>query len=124
MLQPYSHLCEIAMSGYEELLWYPIQVKRGKRIFKFEIYRTNDNSFSVFYVDELERKRAVVSMDELEMMIVVEEDKKRFRNFVGDTEWVLIDGMCSERGMTKEEVSAYLYLKQNVLDRMEEGLEV
>ncbi|MEH7463817.1 hypothetical protein V7166_17520 [Bacillus thuringiensis] len=120
MTRSHSNLYEISMPVYEELLWYPVEVKRGKKVFKFEIYRACDSSLSVFYVDELERQRAVVSMEELEMMLVMEEDKKRFRNFVGDTEWVLLDGMCSERGMTKEEVAAYLYLKQSVLDKIEE----
>jgi len=38
---------------------------------------------------------------------------------VGDSEWVLLDGMCTDRGMTKEEISAYLYLKAHVLSEME-----
>lgn len=53
------------------------------------------------------------------MMLVVDEDKKRFLKFVGDSEWVLLDGVCADRGMTKEELSAYLYLKAHVLDEME-----
>lgn len=54
-------------------------------------------------------------------MLVVDEDKKRFLEFVGDAEWVLLDGVCSDRGMTKEEISAYLYLKAQVLDEIEIG---
>ncbi|WP_257151285.1 hypothetical protein [Bacillus cereus] len=52
-------------------------------------------------------------------MLLVEEDKKRFLDYVGDSEWVLLDGVCADRGMTKEEISAYLYLKAYVLDEME-----
>ncbi|CAI8951379.1 MULTISPECIES: hypothetical protein [Bacillus] len=119
----HSDLYEISMPGCQELMWYPVEVKRGKQIFTFEIYRACD-TISVFYMDELGRKRAVVGMEELEMMLVIEEDKQRFRNFVGDTKWAILDGMCLERGMTKEEIAAYLYLKQNVLDKMEKELEV
>lgn len=38
---------------------------------------------------------------------------------VEDSEWVLLDGMCTDRGMAKEEISAYLYLKAHVLNEME-----
>lgn len=111
-------LYEISMPGYEKLRWYPIEVKRGKQTFQFEVYRS-DNEISVFYIDELGRKRAVISTEELTMMLLVEKDKKRFGNFVGDSEWILLDGVCADRGMTKEEIAAYLYLKAQVLDEME-----
>ncbi|MBF7156027.1 hypothetical protein IWA68_26150 [Bacillus albus] len=107
------------MPGYEELKWYPIEVKRGKQIFKFEVYRSF-NEISVFYIDELGRKRTIISTEELVMMLVVDEDKRRFLEFIGDAEWVLLDGVCSDRGMTKEEISAYLYLKTHVLDMLKE----
>ncbi|MGG0150693.1 hypothetical protein [Bacillus mycoides] len=77
-------LYEISMPGYEKLKWYPIEVKRGKQTFHFEVYRSGNEIF-VFYIDELGRKRAVTSTEELTMMLVVEEDKKRFREFVGDS---------------------------------------
>lgn len=112
-------LYEISMPGYEELKWYPIEVKRGKQIFKFEVYRSF-NEISVFYIDELGRKRTIISTEELVMMLVVDEDKRRFLEFIGDAEWVLLDGVCSDRGMTKEEMSAYLYLKTHVLDMLKE----
>ncbi|WP_229201111.1 hypothetical protein [Bacillus albus] len=112
-------LYEISMPGYEELKWYPIEVKRGKQIFKFEVYRSF-NEISVFYIDELGRKRTIISTEELVMMLVVDEDKRRFLEFIGDAEWVLLDGVCSDRGMTKEEISAYLYLKTHVLDMLKE----
>ncbi|WP_340031359.1 hypothetical protein [Bacillus tropicus] len=109
---------EISMPGYEALQWYPIAVKRGKQTFHFEVYRS-DNEISVFYIDELGRKRAVTSTEELTLMLVIDEDKKRFLEFVGDSEWVLLDGVCADRGMTKEEISAYLYLKVRLLDEIE-----
>ncbi|KAA0766479.1 hypothetical protein DN410_02790 [Bacillus sp. SH5-2] len=107
------------MSGYEELKWYPIEVKRGKQTFHFEVYRSG-NELSVFYIDELGRKRAVTSTEELTLMLVVDEEKKRFRKFVGNSEWILLDGVCADRGMTKEEIAAYLYVKAHVLEDMEE----
>lgn len=106
---------------YEILKWYPIEVNRGKQTFQFEAYRS-DNEIFVFYIDELGRKRAITSMEELEMMLLFQKDKDRFRQFVGESEWVLLDGVCSDRGMTKEEISAYLYLKVHVLNGMEGGL--
>ncbi|MEB9507278.1 hypothetical protein P4J13_25440 [Bacillus anthracis] len=118
-----SDLYEISMSEYEKLKWYPVSVKRGKKTFNFEVYESCC-VISVFYIDELCRKRAIVSMEELEMMLVIEEDKRKFRNFIGDIEWVLLDGVCADRGMKKEEVAAYLYLKSNVLDEMESKLDV
>ncbi|RWQ72745.1 hypothetical protein DR116_0018505 [Bacillus cereus] len=106
------------MPGYEALQWYPIEVRRGKQTFQFEVYRS-DNEISVFYIDELGRKRVVTSTEELVMMLVVDEDKRRFLEFVGDSEWVLLDGVCTERGMTKDEIAAYLYLKVRLLEEME-----
>ncbi|MEB9506852.1 hypothetical protein P4J13_23245 [Bacillus anthracis] len=111
-------LYEISIPGYEKLKWYPIEVKRGKQTFQFEVYRS-DNEISVFYIDELGRKRAVASTEELSVMLVVDEDKKRFLKFVGDSELVLLDGVCADRGMKKEEIAAYLYMKAQVLDEME-----
>ncbi|MEK4780344.1 hypothetical protein NST86_29215 [Bacillus sp. FSL L8-0199] len=111
-------LYELSMPGYEKLKWYPIEVKRGKQTFQFKVYRL-DKIISVFYIDELGRKRVLTSMEELTMMLVVEEDKKRFREFVGDSEWILLDGMCADRGMAKEEITVYLYLKAHALDEME-----
>lgn len=108
-------LYKISMPGYGELKWCPIEVKRGKQTFQFEVYRS-DNEIFIFYIDELGRKRTVTSTEDLATMLLVEEDKKRFRKFVGDSEWVLLDGVCADRGMTKEEVAAYLYLKAHALD--------
>lgn len=96
------------------------EVRRGKQTYQFEVYRS-DNEMSVFYIDELGRKRAITSTEELAMMLVVAEDKKRFLDYVGDSEWVLLDGVCADRGVTKEEISAYLHLKTHVLDEMEAG---
>lgn len=92
-----SSLYEISMPGYEILKWYPIEVKRGKETFQFEVYRS-DNEISVFYIDELGRKRTITSMEELEMMLLFQKDKDRFRQFVGESEWVLLDGVCADRG--------------------------
>ncbi|WP_231122465.1 hypothetical protein [Bacillus thuringiensis] len=56
-------LYELSMSGYEKLKWYPIEVKRGKQTFQFKVYRP-DKIISVFYIDELGRKRVLTSMEE------------------------------------------------------------
>ncbi|MEH6979010.1 hypothetical protein [Bacillus pseudomycoides] len=123
MVQTHSNLYEISMSGGQELMWYNVEVKQGKHTYEFEIYRVSD-TISVFYVDQFERQLTIASTEEMLMMLVYEEDKMRYRNIVGDSEWVLLDGMASQRGMTKEEELAFFYLKANVLDEMVEGLEV
>lgn len=51
------------MPGYETLQWYPIEVKRGKQTFRFEVHRS-DNEIFEFYIDELGWKRAVTSTEE------------------------------------------------------------
>ncbi|MEH7456348.1 hypothetical protein V7183_03705 [Bacillus sp. JJ1127] len=117
-----SNLYEISMSDGQELMWYPVEVKRGKKTSMFEIYQACD-TVSVFYMDELGRKRAIVGMEELETMLVLEEDRKHFRNFVGNADWLLLDSVCSQRGMTREEVAAFLYLKEHVLNEMVAELE-
>lgn len=52
-------------------------------------------------------------------MIADEVDKKRYRNIIGDVEWLLINSIHNFRVMTKEEVAAFLHLKENVLDEEE-----
>ncbi|MES9669937.1 hypothetical protein [Bacillus pseudomycoides] len=123
MAQTQSNLYEISVNGSQELMWYNVEVKQGKHTYEFEIYRVSD-TISVFYVDQFERQLTIASTEEMLMMLVYEEDKMRYRNIVGDAEWVLLDGMASQRGMTKEEELAFFYLKANVLDEMVEGLEV
>ncbi|WP_235356810.1 hypothetical protein [Bacillus pseudomycoides] len=99
-----------------------MEVKQGKHTYEFEIYRVSD-TISVFYVDQFERQLAIASTEEMLMMLVYEEDKMRYRNIVGDAEWLLLDGIHNHRGMTSEEESAFLYLKENVLDEMVAKLE-
>ncbi|WP_142310260.1 hypothetical protein [Bacillus pseudomycoides] len=67
-------------------------------------------------------KQINISLEML-MMLVYEEDKMRYRNIVGDAEWLLLDGIHNHREMTSEEESAFLYLKENVLDEMVAKLE-
>lgn len=57
-------------------------------------------------------------------MLLHDEDKVKYRNIVGDAEWLLLDGISSQRGMSKEEQAAFLYLKENVLEEMATELEV
>ena len=78
MVHKKSNLYEISVFGYEKLKWYSINVKRWKRTFTFEVNESS-GAISIFYIDELGRKRAIVSMDELEMLLVMKgEIKKSF----------------------------------------------
>ncbi|MEY8351386.1 hypothetical protein AALF16_24595 [Bacillus cereus] len=122
MGQVQSNLYEISMSGGQELMWYNVEVKRGKYVYEFEIYRASD-TISVFYVDQSGRQQTIASTEEMMAILFYEEDKKRYRNIVGDAEWVLLDGLQSQRGMTREEELAFYYLKENVLDEMVAKLE-
>ncbi|MEY8351240.1 hypothetical protein AALF16_23780 [Bacillus cereus] len=122
MAQAHLNLYEISMSGGQKLMWYNVEVKRGKNTFEFDIYRASD-TISVFYVDQSGRKQMIVSTEEMLTMLVYEEDKKRYRNIVGETERVLLDGIHNHRGMTREEELAFLYLKKHVLDERVAELE-
>lgn len=122
MAQTQSNLYEISVNGSQELMWYNVEVKRGKHTYEFEIYRASD-TISVFYVDQSGRQQTIASTEEMISMLVYEGDKKRYRNIVGDAEWILLDGMDTQRGMTREEELAFLYLKANVLDEMTLELE-
>ncbi|MDM5188585.1 hypothetical protein QUF99_15050 [Bacillus sp. DX4.1] len=121
MVQAQSNLYEISMSGGQELMWYHADVKRGNNVFIFEIYQASD-TVSVFFVDKGERLLSIASTEEMMTMLAFDEDKRRYRNIVKDAEWVLLDGIASQRGMTKEEESAFLYLKENVLEEMAASL--
>ncbi|PFK47027.1 hypothetical protein COI93_02765 [Bacillus cereus] len=122
MMQTQSNLYEISLNGPQALAWYNVGVKRGKHVYEFDIYRASD-TISVYYIDQSGRQLTIVSIEEMISMLVFEEDKKRYRNIVGDTKWVLLDGMDSQRGMTKEEELAFCYLKANVWDEMTSELE-
>ncbi|MEY8347916.1 hypothetical protein AALF16_06270 [Bacillus cereus] len=122
MVQTHSNLYEISVNGSQALAWYNVEVKRGNHVYEFEIYRASD-TISVYYVDQSSRKQTIVSTEEMISMLVFEEDKKRYRNIIEDAEWILLDGMDTQRGMTKEEELAFRYLKANVWDEMAAELE-
>ncbi|MGG3523483.1 hypothetical protein ABES33_27560 [Bacillus pseudomycoides] len=69
-------------------MWYNVEVKRGKHVCEFEIYRTSD-TISVFYVDQSGRQQMIASTEEMMAILFYEEDKKRYRNIVGDAKWML-----------------------------------
>ncbi|MGG3523598.1 hypothetical protein ABES33_28225 [Bacillus pseudomycoides] len=94
MAQTQSNLYEISVNGSQELMWYNVEIKRGKHTYEFEIYRASD-TISVFYVDQSGRQLTIASTKEMLSMLVYEEDKKYYRNIVGDSEWALLDGMAS-----------------------------
>ncbi|MED1115062.1 hypothetical protein [Bacillus paramycoides] len=117
MMQTHSNLYELSLNSLQTLSWYNVEVKRGKHVYEFNIYR-EDDTISVFYVDQSGKKLMIVSTEEMLNMLVFEEDKKPYRDFVGDAEWILLDGMDTQRGMTKDEEAAFLYLKANVWDKL------
>ncbi|PGZ14682.1 hypothetical protein [Bacillus cereus] len=122
MMKVQSNLYEIWMAGPQELIQYHADIKRGKNVFAFEIYQTS-NTISVFYIDQFGRQQMIASSREMLMMLMSEDDKKRYQNIIGDAEWVVLDGLHNQRGMTKEEEAAFLYLKEHVLDEMVKELD-
>lgn len=116
MTQTQFNLYEILVSGPQELMRYHMEVKRGKNMYQFEIYRTCD-TISVFYRDQSGRQQAIVNTEDMMTMLASEEDKKHYWNIIGDSEWVLVEGN-KQQSMTKEEESAFVYLKKHVLDEM------
>lgn len=118
-----SSLYEISMLKGQVLMWYRADVKRGNSVFNFEIFQSRD-TISVFFVDEDERLLSIANTKEMMMMLASDKDKECYRNILKDTEWVLLDGRYSQRGMTMEEAAAFLYLKEHVLGEMITSMEV
>ncbi|MDM5152502.1 hypothetical protein QUF88_00190 [Bacillus sp. DX1.1] len=116
-------LYELKMSAGQNLTFYNTKVKRGVNTYNFEIYKASD-IISVYFVDENGRTLSIASTEEMLAMLLHDEDKVKYRNIVGDAEWLLLDGISSQRGMSKEEQAAFLYLKENVLEEMATELEV
>ncbi|MDZ5609292.1 hypothetical protein U2I54_20050 [Bacillus pseudomycoides] len=102
MMQTQSNLYEISLNGPQALAWYNVEVKRGKHVYEFDIYLASD-TISVYYIDQSGRQQMIASTEEMISMLVYEGDKQRYRNIVGDAEWVMLDGMASQRGMSREE---------------------
>ncbi|MFE6139444.1 hypothetical protein [Bacillus sp. NPDC057893] len=117
MMQTQSNLYELFLNSLQALSWYNVEVKQGKHVYEFNIYR-EDDTISVFYVDQSGKNQTIVSTEEMLNMLVFEEDKKPYRDFVGNAEWILLDGMDTQRGMTRDEEAAFLYLKANVWDKL------
>lgn len=42
MMQTQSNLYELSLNSLQELAWYNVEVKRGKRVYEFNIYREGD----------------------------------------------------------------------------------
>ncbi|WP_229163524.1 hypothetical protein [Bacillus cereus] len=55
--------------------------------------------------------------------LVYGENQKHDRNILEDSERSLLDGLYKQLEMTKEEETAFLYQKENVLDEMATELE-
>lgn len=80
---------------------------------------------TVYFVDELQQRWEIASVEELVDMIVTEVDKQYYLNAIRaetDADWLLLDGIHSNRGMTEGEQAAFLQLKENVVDRLTVGL--
>ncbi|MGI2747625.1 hypothetical protein ACRS52_02460 [Bacillus cytotoxicus] len=119
MVHVYSKLYEISMGEPQKLIWHRAKVKRGNNVFIFDVYRTCA-TISVFYIDQSGKQWAIASAEEIVSMLVFAEDRERYQSIIGNVEWVLMDGIFKQRGMTKEEEGAFWYLKEHVLDEMVE----
>ena len=114
---------EISVLGGQELIWHIAEVKCSHNTYRFEIYKAIDY-IAVYFIDEAQRRFSIANIEEMLMMIPNEVIQKRYRNIVGDAEWLLLDGIYDFRSMTEEEVEAFLYLKEDVLDEMESSLDI
>ncbi|KFN03489.1 hypothetical protein D0U04_25115 [Bacillus clarus] len=108
---------KLFVSEGDEIIRHTAEVKRGLDTYRFEIERVVDG-ITVYFVDENQRKFMVVSLEEMLEMIPDEISQKRYRNIVDNAPWLLLDGIHEFRGMTKDEVTAFLRLKEEVLDDM------
>lgn len=108
---------ELSITEGQELMWHDVEVKHGVSTYNFEIYKTGD-IISVYFVDKDGRTLSIASADGMLTLIVNDVDQQRYKKLVGDAKWLLLDGIASQRGMTKEEEAAFLYVRENVLDEM------
>ncbi|MDC2866499.1 hypothetical protein [Bacillus sp. BP-3] len=117
-----TQIYDVFMSEGQELIWHIAEVKRGNSTYRFEIHKATD-CITVYFIGEDHSRFMITSLEEMLMMIPNEIEQKRYRNIIGNADWLLLNGIHDFRGMTKEEVAALLYLKENVLDEMVASLE-
>lgn len=106
------------------MIWYIATVTNGDDTYCFEINQTMD-CITVYFVDELQQRWEIASVEELVDVIVTEIDQQCYLNAIRaetDADWLLLDGIHSNRSMTEGEQSAFLQLKGNVVDRITVGL--
>lgn len=113
---------EISLSEGQKLISHIAEIKRGHNMYYFEINKATD-CISVYFIDDNQRRFNITSSEDMLMTIGNEVEQKRYRNIIGDADWLLLDGTHSLRRMTKEEEAAFLYLKKHVLDEMVVSLE-
>lgn len=113
---------KVSLSEGKKLICHIAEVKRGHNTYYFEINKAIDY-ISVYFIDGTKRRFSISSVEEMLVMVANEIERKRYRNIIGDASWLLLDGIHDFRGMTKEEQSAFLYLKENVLNDMKMELE-
>ena len=109
--------CRLFVSEGDEIIRHNVEVKRSLDTYRFQIERVIDG-ITVYFVDDNQRKFMITSLEEMLEMTPDEISQKRYRNIVENTPWLLLDGIHEFRGMSKEEVKAFLYLKEQVLDDM------
>lgn len=114
--------CKLYLSEGEELIWHIAEVERGHNTYRFEIHKAV-SYMAVYLVDRNQKRFLISSLEEMLSMIPDEISRKRYRNIVGDAPWLLSDGIHDFRGMTTEELAAFLFLKEQVLDEMVASLE-
>ncbi|SFI02020.1 MULTISPECIES: hypothetical protein [unclassified Bacillus (in: firmicutes)] len=117
-----TQMYDVSVSEGQELIWHIAEVKRGHNMYRFEIHKATD-CITVYFIGEDHSRFMITSLEEMLMMIPNEIEKKRYRNIVGNADWLLLNGIYDCRGMTEKEVASFLYLKNNVLDEMEASIE-
>ncbi|ENQ3077982.1 hypothetical protein ACEOWG_001155 [Bacillus cereus] len=108
---------KVSVSEGYEIIRHTAEVKCGLDTYRFEIDKVVDG-ITVYFLDENHRRFMIVSLDEMLEMILDEISRKRYRNIVDNAPWLLLDGIHEFRGMTRDEIAAFLRLKEEVLDDM------
>ncbi|MGG0239661.1 hypothetical protein [Bacillus rhizoplanae] len=113
---------KLYLSEGQELIWHIEEVERGHNTYRFEIHKAV-GYMAVYFIDRNQKRFLISNLEEMLAMIPDEISRKRYRNIIGDVEWLLLDGIHDFRGMTTEEQAVFLYLKEHVLDEMEVSLD-
>lgn len=80
-------------------------------MYRFEIHKAT-NCITVYFIGEDHSRFMITSLEEMLMMIPNEIEQKRYRNIVGNAEWLLLNGIHDYRGMTEKEITAFFYYQK------------